>query len=238
MKNLIETIRNTLKTEACEAHRISLLRFFKEPNKVHIHGIKFADVKRMAKTYFSEVKDLPKSELFTVCERLLQTGSLEESSIACAWLSKILPQLKPVDWTYFDRWVDASITNWGTCDVFCGGIVGTFLEMYPQCVKKLQTWAKSKNLWKRRSAAVSLVGPARKGLFHKDVFEIAEILLLDSEDMVQKGYGWMLKEASKFDQQAVFQFVMKHKTMMPRTALRYAIEKMPKNLKNRAMKQN
>jgi 3-methyladenine DNA glycosylase AlkD len=82
---------------------------------------------------------------------------------------------------------------------------------------------------------VSLVVPARKGLFHKEVFELAEILLLDSEDIVQKGYGWMLKEASNFDAQAVFQFVMEHKSVMPRTALRYAIEKMPNNLKERAM---
>jgi 3-methyladenine DNA glycosylase AlkD len=83
---------------------------------------------------------------------------------------------------------------------------------------------------------VSLVGHAKQGQFHENVFEIAEILLLDSEDMAQKGYGWMLKEASNFDQQAVFQFVMEHKASMPRTALRYAIEKIPKDLKEKAMK--
>ena len=108
--------------------------------------------------------------------------------------------------------------------------------MYPQYVKKLKTWAKSKNLWKRRASAVSLITLAKKGIFHEEVFAIAEILLLDSEDMVQKGYGWMLKETSNADEQAVFQFVMKHKAVMPRTALRYAIEKMPKELKELAMK--
>jgi 3-methyladenine DNA glycosylase AlkD len=108
--------------------------------------------------------------------------------------------------------------------------------MYPQYVRKLFHWAKSKNRWKRRASAVSLIVPARKGLFHPEVFELAEMLLLDSEDMVQKGYGWMLKSASNFDEQSVFQFVMQHKATMPRTALRYAIEKMPQNLKDRAMK--
>jgi len=54
--------------------------------------------------------------------------------------------------------------------------------------------------------------------------------------MVQKGYGWMLKEASKHHQKQVFDLVMKHKSTMPRTALRYAIELMPKSLKKRAMR--
>ena len=234
MKNIIETIRKTLKTEAQESVRISSQRFFKE--EIKVYGIKTADVQKIAKTYFAEVKDLSKERLFVLCESLWQTGYIEEIGIACEWMCRIHPQLKPKDWEMFDRWVDAYITNWATCDTFCGNTVGTFLEMYPQYVPKLRTWAKSKNLWKRRAAAVSLVRAARRGQFHDSVFEIAEILLLDPEDMVQKGYGWMLKEASKFDVQAVFQFVMKHKSAMPRTALRYAIEKMPPNLKERAMK--
>ena len=69
----------------------------------------------------------------------------------------------------------------------------------------------------------------------KDIFEIADILLLDKGDLVQKGYGWMLKAASKSYQKEVFEYVMKNKTKMPRTALRYAIEKMPKDLKVKAM---
>jgi len=81
-----------------------------------------------------------------------------------------------------------------------------------------------------------LIIPARKGLFLDDVFEIADTLLLDTDDMVQKGYGWMLKVASNMHEKEVFDYVMKHKANMPRTALRYAIEKMPKELKAEAMK--
>jgi 3-methyladenine DNA glycosylase AlkD len=242
MKTIIETLRKTLKAEGNEAVRESSKRFFKE--KVKVHGLKSAETQKIAKTFFAEVKDLPKERLFTFCEILMQSGYLEEFSIACVWVSCIHKDLKPKDWATIERWVDSYITNWAACDVFCcggmgkGGTVATFLEMYPQYLKKLRTWAKSKNLWKRRAAAVSLVGPAKQGQFHDTVFEIAEILLLDTEDMVQKGYGWMLKEAGNFDQQAVFRFVMKHKAVMPRTALRYAIEKMPKSLKEQAMKKD
>ncbi|MFH0874439.1 MAG: DNA alkylation repair protein [archaeon] len=61
------------------------------------------------------------------------------------------------------------------------------------------------------------------------------ILLEDSDDMVQKGYGWLLKEESRMHQKEVFDYVIKNKSKMPRTALRYAIELMPKELRAKAM---
>ena len=59
--------------------------------------------------------------------------------------------------------------------------------------------------------------------------------MMDEDDLVQKGYGWMLKVAANNWQKDVFDFVVKHKNRMPRTALRYAIEKMPKNMRKIAM---
>ncbi|WP_264557960.1 DNA alkylation repair protein [Flavobacterium sp. N1718] len=99
----------------------------------------------------------------------------------------------------------------------------------------MKKWTTDSNRWKRRAAAVSLIVPAKKGLFLDTVFRIATALLEDTDDLVQKGYGWMLKEASIPHQEAVFDFVLDHKTVMPRTALRYAIEKMPEQHRREAM---
>ena len=67
-------------------------------------------------------------------------------------------------------------------------------------------------------------------------YGIADLLLMDEDDMVQKGYGWMLKVASQRYQKEVFECIIKHKDHhMPRTALRYAIEKMPADMKKKAM---
>ena len=88
----------------------------------------------------------------------------------------------------------------------------------------------------RRASAVTLIIPARKGKFLSDILEIADILLLDNDDLVQKGYGWMLKAASEANQNEIFEYVIKNKAIMPRTALRYAIEKMPEELKREAMR--
>jgi 3-methyladenine DNA glycosylase AlkD len=107
--------------------------------------------------------------------------------------------------------------------------------MYPGFLSGLKIFAKSENRWMRRAAAVTLIIPARKGKFLKDIFEIADILLLDKDDLVQKGYGWMLKAASQAHLQEVYHYVIKNKKVMPRTSLRYAIEKMPKEMKEVAM---
>jgi 3-methyladenine DNA glycosylase AlkD len=69
-----------------------------------------------------------------------------------------------------------------------------------------------------------------------NIFYISDKLMKDEDDLVQKGFGWMLKEASGLFEEDVYQYVMKRKNIMPRTSLRYAIEKMPKNKKKQAMK--
>ena len=107
---------------------------------------------------------------------------------------------------------------------------------YPTFIEELKEWTQSKNRWLRRAAAVSLIVPARNGHFLKEIFEITDRLLLDEDDLVQKGYGWLLKVTSHLHQKKVFDYVMKNKENMPRTALRYAIEKMPQSLRLEAMK--
>ena len=160
---------------------------------------------------------------------------MEESFVACHWSEKIANRFEKKDWRVLESWIKKYVHNWATCDTFCNHTVGEFLEMYPEYLVELQKLAHSKNRWERRASAVSLIIPARKGKFLKEIFATADILLLDDDDLVQKGYGWMLKVASQAEQQKVFEYVMKRKNQMPRTALRYAIEKMPKELKSQAM---
>jgi len=209
-------------------------RFFKE--KVKMHGVKTAIALNISKEYYKQVKEKSKEEIFSLCEELWQTRYMDESFIACNWSYNVHKDFEEKDIQIFERWINTYVNNWASCDTFCNHTVGEFIMMYPQYISTLKKWSKSKNRWMKRASAVSLIVPARRGLFLNDVFEIADTLLLDTDDMVQKGYGWMLKVASNMHEKEVFDYVMKHKANMPRTALRYAIEKMPKELKVEAMK--
>jgi len=233
MSSIINTIRRELEQNGDEKTRKTGQNFFKEPIKMH--GVKTAIVKKIGKKYFKEIKHKGKTEIFNLCEELWRSGYMEESFIACNWSYYVRKDYESGDIEIFGKWVNNFVSNWASCDTLCNHTVGAFVEMYPEYVSLLKKWAISKNRWMRRASAVSLIIPAKQGKFLIDIIEIADILLLDNDDLVQKGYGWMLKAAGHKHQKEIFDYVIKKKTIMPRTALRYAIEKMPKELKIQAM---
>jgi len=233
MNDAIQRVREELRRNQDPETLASGSRFFKE--HVSLYGVKTARVTSIARAFLKEVGPEGKDYVLSLCDILWQSGYLEESFIACEWSYSLRCQYVPEDFSIFERWASHYVTNWAACDTLCNHTIGSFVEAFPAFVDHFKTWAHSENRWLRRAAAVSLIIPVRKGKFHKNAFDIADALLLDADDLVQKGYGWLLKAVSESDQQAVFDFVMQRKAVMPRTALRYAIEKMPPEVKARAM---
>lgn len=234
MNSIVNEIRELLKNKTDEKTKANSQRFFKE--KINYYGVKIPYVNQIAKEYYNKLGKISKNDLFDLCDELWQSTYIEESFIAAHWSFFVRKQYKPEDFQKFEYWIRNYINNWASCDTFCNHSMGEFIEMYPAYIEKLKEFAKSSNRWVRRASAVSLIIPGKRGKFLSDIFEIADILLLDNDDLVQKGYGWMLKSASNAYQKEVFDYVISHKQEMPRTALRYAIEKMPKELKEIAMK--
>jgi 3-methyladenine DNA glycosylase AlkD len=236
MASIIEEIREELEAAADEKTKKGVQRFFKE--EVKCYGVKTAVVRKIAQNQWSQVKLFSRAQIFAVCEELFRSGYVEEAFVASFWLPNMIDQLEPADLAVFKAWIERYISNWATCDTFCNHTVGGLVEKHPESVNEVESWAKSENRWLKRAAAVSLIVPAKKGLFLQEAFEISDMLLNDEDDMVQKGYGWLLKEASRKHQKEVLDYVLENRKTMPRTALRYAIELMPKELKKEAMKRD
>jgi len=233
MENIIIALQNELQQCSNPEYRKISERFFKEP--VSVRGMKSAMVIEIGKKYFKLLPDKSKNHVFDLCDELWLSGFMEDTAIVNQWAYACRKQFEPSDMKRFEHWVNTYLNNWASCDGLCNQTIGSLIEMYPEHLQTLKEWTRSANRWTKRASAVSLIVPARKGLFLDDVFEIASLLLHDPDDMVQKGYGWMLKVASNKHQQEVFDFVIQNKTTMPRTSLRYAIEKMPEKLKKEAM---
>jgi 3-methyladenine DNA glycosylase AlkD len=233
MENILASIHTELKKNSDEKTRSTSQHYFKE--RIKCYGVKTPIVGKISKEYFKQIKNEPKADIFDLCDTLWQSGYIEESFIACDWSYSIHKKYKPGDFRIFEKWVSMYVNNWASCDTLCNHTIGEFIEMYPEQISRLKEFAKSDNRWMRRASAVSLIIPARKGKFLTVILELADILLLDKDDLVQKGYGWMLKAASQSHEREIFDYVVRNKETMPRTSLRYAIEKMPKNLKSRAM---
>jgi 3-methyladenine DNA glycosylase AlkD len=211
----------------------SAARVFKE--RIKFYGVRVLIITLLSKKYFQKIKNLSKTEILSLCEQLLKSGYIEDAFIALNWSYYLHEHYQIGDFEIFEYWLKKYISNWATCDTLCNHTIGTFIDMYPEFLSRLKLWTGSKNRWFRRAAAVTLIIPAREGKFLADILEISDKLLLDPDDLVQKGYGWMLKAASKLHEKEIFDYIIKHKKVMPRTALRYAIEKMPKDLQLQAM---
>lgn len=231
--DIVSSVRTELINNADEKTLTSGQRFFKEA--IDNYGVKIPVVQQISKNLFREISTASKTEIFALCEELWESGKFEECIIACNWSYAVRKQYEPDDFFIFERWIKRYVTNWATCDTFCNHTMGAFLMMYPKYLRQLRRLTVSTNRWARRASAVSLIVPARKGMFLREIFGIANLLLEDDDDLVRKGYGWMLKVAGEAHRQEVFAFVIKHKNSMPRVALRYAIEKMPAEMKAEAM---
>ena len=116
------------------------------------------------------------------------------------------------------------INNWDLVDSSAYQIVGAYLEDRDRQI--LYQWVKSESLWERRIAVISTFQFIRKNQF-KDTLKLSQQLLYDPEDLIHKAVGWMLREVGKRDLSLEKDFLKTHYKQMPRTMLRYAIEKFP-----------
>jgi 3-methyladenine DNA glycosylase AlkD len=234
-KKILKELRRELTKYADKKYRVNAQQFSKEKLK-NPWVLKVPIMRRVSGEFFKRVKDLPKKEIFTLCDELLQSGNSEENNIAFDWARRCTKHFEKSDFRIFESWLKRHVQGWGSCDDLCTRTFGYFLFQFPEFVSRTEQWARSRNRWLRRASAVILIYSLRRKQMLPSAMKVADILLQDREDLVQKGYGWMLKEASNRFPKEVFEYVMKNRRQMPRTALRYAIEKLPSDMKREAMK--
>jgi 3-methyladenine DNA glycosylase AlkD len=129
------------------------------------------------------------------------------------------------------KWLQKRMDNWALVDSLSSLVLSPLLEKHPEVgathASPLQTWSRDKCLWVRRAALVALVPLARHGKYLDLSYELARDHLGDSEDLMHKAIGWLLREAGRTDAPRLRQFLLRHGPAIPRTTLRYAIEHFP-----------
>lgn len=200
-------------------------RFFKEPVKTY--GLRANAMRDVAKQVYEKIKPHWNVEdVIGLGDILLPNPYVEAKVIVALLLNKFSRDLPKELFFKIEDWLSSDyFNNWAAVDSLCPDVVGSLLLKYAELRDKILEWASSSNKWLRRAAAVSFILIARKGKMLDTVYKIPPLLFRDDEDIVQKGNGWLLKEAGKTDSGRLKDFLLEHGPRIPRTTLRYAIEK-------------
>lgn len=226
MSDLSEKIKKELIAVADKERAKNLARFFKTGKGEYGEGDKFLGItlpeqKEIVKKYFQRVtlRDV---------EILLKSPFHEMRVTGAAMLvSKYKKSDKDQKKEIYDFYLSHTkgINNWDLVDISCHKIVGEWL--LDKSRSPLYRLARSKTLWERRISIVSTFAFIKVGDLD-DSYKLAEILLGDKEDLMHKAVGWVLRECGKKDKTRLVGFIKENGSRMPRTALRYAIEKFTK----------
>ena len=236
---IVQVIRKELERHSDPKEKRKRIHWEKQSQEMpKLYGVPTPVVRKLSSKFFKKIKKKSKQEILHLCNDLLETGYSEERTIAFDWAFRLKKLYESPDFNLLEAWLTEHVHSWGACDDLCTHALGAFISQFPEFIREIREWTKSENRWARRASAVSLIYSVRRKEHLGDVFETADALLTDPDIMVQKGYGWMLKEASNHYPKDVFDYVMKNRRAMPRTALRYAIEKLPPELRKEAMKTN
>ncbi|MFH1209285.1 MAG: DNA alkylation repair protein [archaeon] len=225
MNKILNSIKKELERNIDLNYKKGATRYFKET--VTFIGVRTPIVRNIARKIAKNYKNLRYEETIKLCEELLKKKYFEYGIIAFTLMDFYKKKFNKDTFKIFESWLNKYVDNWAWCDFLCTDLIYSVIEKYPDLILKVEKWAYSKNRWLRRASAVSFVRAGNRGLFLKDILKIASILLEDKDDLVQKGVGWMLKETTKSkNKDTVIKFIETNKRKMPRTMLRYAIEKL------------
>ncbi|ESP91545.1 DNA alkylation repair protein [Pseudoalteromonas luteoviolacea] len=198
--------------------------------------IKTAQARQLSATLYRQLTDHQIESVLHLCEQLLEERDWMLSLIAYDWAFRVKKQYTLSTFDIFERWLLQYITDWYDCDDFCTHAFGELMVQYPELIDKTHPWAMHSNFAVRRAVAVILIYPLNKGKFPLNApLNAANLLFNDQHDLVQKGYGWLLKVLSKSSPDVVINYLKTHHKHMPRVAFRYALEKLDKQTKTQLM---
>jgi len=193
-------------------------------------GVRVPDQRRIAKKYFREADfgDVEKllvspwhecrlTGLLLLVYRFEKSGEEERKKIYHFYIEHL-----------------KAVNNWDLVDTTVPNILGEYMRTHPKEKTKLLAWAKSKNLWERRVAILVTYAFIKQEVY-EDTIRLAKILLHDEHDLIRKAVGWMLREVGKRDEKILCDFLDVHARVMPRTMLRYAIERLEEKKKKKYM---
>ncbi|MGC4086050.1 MAG: DNA alkylation repair protein [Vicinamibacterales bacterium] len=218
-----------LEAHARPAGTFDASRYFRADEAMEFLNTGTTFVRALARAIADEHRDdWSIREAVAFANRLIADTRLEVKGVGLELLARYRRQLTPALLPTFKRWLSANhCANWATTDTLCGSIIGPLVLAFPELVSAIASWTRHRNLWVRRAAAVSLIKSAARGHALDAAYDVATALRSDEHDLIHKAVGWLLREAGKTDAARLDRYLRDFGPEIPRTTVRYAIERFP-----------
>jgi 3-methyladenine DNA glycosylase AlkD len=218
-------IRRVLKDGGSAPHSEEVQRFFKE--EIQSRGWYTAELRRFAVRFRRGIaRERGMDFVVQVADKLFSGRILEEKALVVFLLEKQTKNFGDNEFQLFASWLDR-VTSWADHDALAHYLLAPMVAADPARCREVFLWAKSSNRWRRRAACVALIRGARERRFFEQIVRLANQLLDDEDDMVQKGLGWLLRETAKADPKRTVPYLTEIRKNAPRLVLRTACETLP-----------
>lgn len=222
---IADHIRRALVNGGSAPHTEEVQRFFK--HEVKSRGWRTAELRKVARRFRRTIlAEYGRDYLVQVADELFAGEVLEEKAFAVMLLEGMTAEFGRDEFKLFERWIDR-ISSWADHDALVHYLIGPMVAADEGYLARLPVWAKKKNVWHRRAAAVSLIHSTRQHKHFDRIEQMTELLLSSGDDMVQKGLGWLLREAAKANPEETVAYLMTIRERTPRLVLRTACETLP-----------
>lgn len=218
-----------------DGHRAAQLqRFFRDP--VSYYGVDYGAFKEWKSGFLDRLAARwGLDEAVQLCRILLDDEHMEARGLGYQVVGAFVGEAGPELLVQVREWLEGYCGNWGLVDNLAPSVVTPLLRQHPGLAGAVKEWTSSPNRWVRRGAVVAFVGLAGEDPFRAAPYEVATALQGDGEDLTRKAVGWLLREAGKDDPARLEAYLLEQGPRMPRTTLRYAIEKFPEEERARIM---
>ena len=206
-------------------------RYFRGDHALGFYNVGTASMRALARSIYDTHRDSwSVTEAMAFADRLIADRYLETKSVGIEVVARYRRAFRPVLLPRWKRWLAANHSaNWATTDAICGMLIGPLLLSFPEEATAMRVWSRDRNMWVRRASIVGLIPLAQRGSQLDLVYGIAKRLHGCDEDLIQKAVGWALREAGKPDTARLERYLRSNGPSIPRTTLRYAIERFPED---------
>jgi len=222
-------VKRTLARMARPAAGFDASRYFRSTDGIGFYNVGTSAVRALARQVYAAHGDRWSiDEAMAFADALIADRHLEVKGVAIELVARYRRDFAPRLLPAWKRWLTGNHSaNWATTDAICGALLGPLIVRHPKLDARMRAWARHPNMWVRRASIVGLIPRARRGGSLDLLYEIARRLHRDSEDLIQKAVGWALREAGKTDMPRLERYLRANGPAIPRTTLRYAIERFP-----------